>query len=320
MGQAGPPSQPLDSNAVHMGGIMNLKWELVSDDINQANQKSIHFARLKIPHVLRISMVSFLSATKPIGTHIHKDCMEICYLYSGHQVYHVGGENYRLNGGDIFVTYPNEIHSTGIYSEEKSLLYYFIIDTVNETDDFLGMEGASILAQKLNAMAPRHFFGGFKLKSIFDKMFELYFSNSEFKYIHMKNLMCTLLLEILHMASAKKNYISEPFNEIIEYIRDNIYQDISIKSIARKYYISETWFKQKFKKETGIPPAEFIQRERIDLSKFFLCYTNENITRIAQILNFSSSQHYGMVFRKYKAMTPSEYRKNVRMNREFLDL
>ena len=75
---------------------MNLKWELVSDDINQANQKSIHFARLKIPHVLRVSMVSFLSATKPLGTHIHKDCMEICYLYSGHQVYQVDGENYGL--------------------------------------------------------------------------------------------------------------------------------------------------------------------------------------------------------------------------------
>jgi len=59
--------------------------------------------------------------------HNHGNMIEICLLESGRQNYIVEGQEYSLTGGDVFLTHPHEKHSTGLFPEEKGMLYWMLI-------------------------------------------------------------------------------------------------------------------------------------------------------------------------------------------------
>ena len=83
--------------------------------------------------------------------------------------------------------------------------------------------------------------------------------------------------------------------------------DIACLSVSR--------FKQKFKYHVGVPPYEYMVRKKIELSQDMLRYTDMLVTEIAVELNFSSSQHFSKVFKKFTCMTPGEYRMKFKNSR-----
>ena len=72
--------------------------------------------------------------------------------------------------------------------------------------------------------------------------------------------------------------------------------------------LSLSRLKARFKKETGVSPANFIMLRRIEGAKELLDRTDKNITDVAFELGFSSSQYFATAFKRYTGMTPKEFR------------
>ena len=75
--------------------------------------------------------------------HTHDGAFEITYHLKGNQyycIYNNDGSNTKnfISGGDVFITYPNELHGTRPYNEEISDFYYFII-FIDENHAFLNL-------------------------------------------------------------------------------------------------------------------------------------------------------------------------------------
>ena len=96
----------------------------------------------------------------------------------------------------------------------------------------------------------------------------------------------------------------------IRYIRESRGEMPDIAQMAARVNLSESRFKQKFKQATGIPPAEFMVREKIDAARRLLESGQRTVTSIAMELGFSSSQHFSVLFKKYVGESPVQYRKN----------
>ena len=79
---------------------------------------------LGIPAVPQLGRYSYREAHRGLDLHVHRDALEICYLARGRQLYRVGRRDFVLTGGDVFVTFPGEVHSTGEAPEEKGTLYW----------------------------------------------------------------------------------------------------------------------------------------------------------------------------------------------------
>jgi AraC-like DNA-binding protein len=82
--------------------------------------------------------------------------------------------------------------------------------------------------------------------------------------------------------------------------------------IADKLGFGTTGFIKRFKHETGLTPADFAQRIKIEEARRRLTDTGNSITEIAFKLGFSTSQYFSSVFRKYTGATPREYRNSTR--------
>ena len=106
------------------------------------------------------------------------------------------------------------------------------------------------------------------------------------------------------------NSPSPEISNIVNYIKNNPKKELSISYLSDLINLSESRFKHRFKKEIGIPPGEFIMRNKINYAKEnFSNY--DSIQDLAFALEFSSSNYFASVFKKYTGSTPTEYLKDT---------
>lgn len=254
---------------------------------------------------------TIIAATRtPMENHIHPDAMEIVFLHRGEQIYCVDGKEYHLRGLDLFQTYPNEPHSTGAYPEEKSILYYMIVDTVHDQENFLGINDPRIayLPQTLNSLSVRKYRGSEKISVLWEKIYDVLDSDHPIRVTIMRMYMLELFLEIIRCANESKMTITPDIERSTEYIREHACEYMTIETLAGISGLSISRFKAKFRHQMGMPPGEYIQRERVSRAKQML-KDGRSITYIAHELDYSSSQHFSNYFKKFVGISPSEYRK-----------
>ncbi|MBR7189284.1 MAG: helix-turn-helix transcriptional regulator, partial [Clostridia bacterium] len=65
-------------------------------------------------------------------------------------------------------------------------------------------------------------------------------------------------------------------------------------------------FKEKFRRQMLTTPRAYINQQKIELAKELLLQRG-SITEVAEELSFDTPAYFSTVFRKFTAMTPSQY-------------
>ncbi|HYZ15749.1 MAG TPA: AraC family transcriptional regulator [Candidatus Acidoferrum sp.] len=94
----------------------------------------------------------------------------------------------------------------------------------------------------------------------------------------------------------------------VEYIRNHLDDDLSLKELAGRVEMSTYQFVRMFREGTGIPPHQYILRERIAMAKKMLTDPNCPIADIAAQLRFADQSHFGSVFKRLVGATPLSFR------------
>ena len=123
--------------------------------------------------------------------------------------------------------------------------------------------------------------------------------------------MITALLTQLLIESERSLSHPERANDItsaIQYINENVGQDINLKKLADQYNYSYDRFRHILKNELGIPPYQYILNQRIEKAKLLLSLNpKSSITDIATVCGFNSSSQFSNLFRAKMKMTPKQY-------------
>lgn len=252
----------------------------------------------------------------PLLPHAHDDCMEICYLEKGQQVYETGGDVYRLKGGDVFVTFPGEVHSTADTPEEKGRLYWLIVELPGfrrsgNSAPFLSLPRkiARQLVDDLRRLPRRTFAASRSLAGHFIRLTELADQQDAYTRLRMENELRCLLLELIESSHAQERKRIHPgIDRVLRRIETELDRAWNNAAMAEAAGLCESHFKAMFKKVTGIPPADYIARKRVDHAKKLLAQTDKSVTDLAFACGFSSSQYFATVFKRYAGVTPSAFR------------
>ncbi len=108
-----------------------------------------------------------------------------------------------------------------------------------------------------------------------------------------------------HIVESKPAFIAQ---SIKDYIDSNIKTDISVTSIAKQFYLSETHVIRVFRDKFGITPKQYILKVKIDASKQLLLYTGYQIKEIAMIFHFADSYHFSHTFKRFTGLSPEKFR------------
>ncbi|USK33182.1 AraC family transcriptional regulator [Bacillus sp. F19] len=97
-------------------------------------------------------------------------------------------------------------------------------------------------------------------------------------------------------------------NRAIQYIEENLTDDIDIKEVARLSLCSEYHFKRMFSFLAGISLSEYIRRRRLTLAAFELIDSGVKVIDIAMKYRYSSPDSFARAFQNLHGITPSEAR------------
>ena len=285
----------------------------MSEVIRTKERTFIEFDDGFLNNIIHIGKLNYTGAHPALQPHQHRDALEICYVYRGNPVFQADDREYHLKGGDVFLSFPNEIHGTGKYPLDRMILYWMGIKTGNLDGSFLqfsdSMEGEAFLTGLRN-LKNRKFQGDKKLKTFIEEILELYFSDHKFRNILIRNRTSDFLISIINLENQTNgNRISSVIRDCVTFIKENVREIIQLKQLSENTGLSLSRFKQRFKDETGVPPGEFIIRQKVEKAVFELKETEKEITEIAYELNFSSSQYFATVFKRYKNCSPSTFKK-----------
>ena len=102
---------------------------------------------------------------------------------------------------------------------------------------------------------------------------------------------------------------NQPILENVKnYIRENLDEDLSIDALAEKFYVSPSYLRKLFKDIYSITLKTYIDNERIDRAKELLCDTSVKISDIPEQIGYLSSQSFTRAFKTHTGKTPGEYR------------
>ena len=99
-------------------------------------------------------------------------------------------------------------------------------------------------------------------------------------------------------------------NGAIEYIEDNLAEDIDFKEVARKALCSEYHFKRMFSFLSGISLSEYIRRRRLTLAAFELKDSDIKVIAVAMKYGYNSPDSFTRAFQQLHGITPTEARIN----------
>lgn len=99
-------------------------------------------------------------------------------------------------------------------------------------------------------------------------------------------------------------------NRALNYIEENLTNDIDFREVARLALCSEYHFKRMFSFLAGITLSEYIRRRRLTLAAFELKDSNIKVIDVAIKYNYSSPDSFTRAFQNLHGITPSEAKKN----------
>lgn len=124
-----------------------------------------------------------------------------------------------------------------------------------------------------------------------------------------------IMLNALRYGSKKEHLVGESADKvqmIAKYISEHYSEDITLTMAANMAYLEKTYFSKRFKHITGFGFQEYLLQTRILAAEKLLLETQLSVSKISENCGFSCSNYFGDVFRRYKGISPSEYRKKYR--------
>lgn len=96
--------------------------------------------------------------------------------------------------------------------------------------------------------------------------------------------------------------------EVLQFIKENLYKELSIGKIANHVGVSEPHFARSFRKVMNSSPEEYIIRRRLNEAKRLLKTTPQTIKEIAFYVGFNSESHFINTFTAQNGLSPKKFR------------
>ncbi|EPY2272017.1 AraC family transcriptional regulator [Clostridium sporogenes] len=253
--------------------------------------------------------------------HYH-DFNKIIVFISGNVSYLIEGKAYKLKPWDILFVSSNDLHKVIINNDEP---YERIIIWVNSK--FLEMHNKNnsnlLTCFQLSSKLKINLFRmeEHNISLIKHTLFSLESAtkDKEFGNIVLKNSLFIQLMVYLNRLfmnntnHIKKNDIEydKQIEEIINYIKENLQEDLCIDTLSSKFFINKYYLMHKFKSQTGYTLHKYIQQKRLAFSKS-LIIKGHKITEVYIKCGFGDYSTFIRAFKKAYGISPKDYYKNFK--------
>lgn len=222
----------------------------------------------------------------------------------------INNETYHEAPGDIFLMRLMDVHSFNMESESEhwvieippSAIPEDVIKMITIADgniithlsvqDFVRAKELYMMIEECNGKS-----------DVFCEKMRMYMTVS---------LIMLILKNVDDNMSEKLAERNIQIREIITYIHDNIFEDLSISNIAAKFFVSKEYLSAFFKKNVGITISSYVRKTRLSYAAKLIVSTNKKIVEICEMSGFNSLPTFLRTFKNEYGITPTEMRQGSR--------
>ncbi len=157
------------------------------------------------------------------------------------------------------------------------------------------------------------FYNNVEMAATINKLIKECISTSITKDILADLTLKELLIRIIQTQTVKSldegKFIesNNPITEVTEYIKQNLKENMSLKTLSEKACMSTTSFYRFFKRELGMSPIEYILNEKIKCAKNLLKNPTLQINEVCYLAGFEDANYFIRLFKKHEGITPKQY-------------
>ncbi len=209
------------------------------------------------------------------------------FVVEGFGSYKIGGREYNLGPGDIFVIPPFE--ETFYQANEVNPWHYIWIGFTSD--------GALPVALGDTLSCP-------KALGIFNEMKkcqEMSGGKSAFLSARLWDFF-SLLLE-------KDEKQTDYVEDAIACIHSEYMNDITVEQIARRLNLDRTYFSVLFKKRMGISPKQYLLNYRMSIAAALLTDNKKSVSVVSCSVGYPDIFSFSKMFKRHYGVSPGEYGK-----------
>lgn len=246
-----------------------------------------------------------LNVKKDSRPHYH-NCYELEIVLSGKASQLVDGEKWGLIRGSVTFISPNQIHTINSVEGLELISIKISPDAISnelkntlETMDFpisgnLDEDSLALFLRVFGTVA--------KSQSSNSALW------SEAIMHQINSFMCIITHSFGKSSFPEHKKASKDMLKTVGFVKENILESITLKSVADEFGYTPNYFSAKFKELTGKGFARFVQDERLLLAYRAICTTDAPLSEISANCGFDSFPYFSRVFKAKYGAPPSFFR------------
>ncbi|MEG0693357.1 MAG: AraC family transcriptional regulator [Oscillospiraceae bacterium] len=259
------------------------------------------------------------------------DFWEIIYTDQGCITGLNGAEPYTLSKGQLMFHKPNVFHSLGGNGKEDfNVVVISFVGEMSLLENFtecifsLSLNEKKIITEILdegnlvyNKPLGKNLV--YPVEECDDLSGERTYGSKQMIKINLEKLLIMLYrkqqncpVDITRLAIQSLTPEHKIVKEIVLFLVENIYNNISFHDISERFNISDTQMKKMFKEVTGYGVIQFYRAIVIEEIKYQIRQFDLNFTEISDLFHLSSVHYFSKFFKRETNLTPSEYLKQSR--------
>lgn len=257
----------------------------------------------------------YCSDTTEIRKHPHIYWFELTLVTGGRGTVYTNDEPVPVTAGDIYLSFPSDFHA--ISPDPEDPLEYDFAAFATDREDLL---------EDLEEIVSRHrsprarIVRSDTLRSLVSNAIAELDREDRYSREVLDSIFTQLPIHLIRLFHAKgekphQEIVSEPeilCYRLMNYIDTHIYTLTSLEELSRVTCYNYSYLSALFHKVTSGTLAEYYRSRRLETAKLLIKEQNLSISKIAELLNYSSIYTFSRAFKDRYGQSPDSYRKSER--------
>jgi len=248
-----------------------------------------------------------------IEEHMHGGVYELSVVTKGSGRMYTGNVPTQVNKGDIYVSFPFEIHKVDS-DKDSPLSYDFITLSVNSFR--FAEELSKVWSQNISPYS--RVIHNEKAIDLLDCILSEFdddnknsnpFSNEMLSALC--NQMIVYILRGMKVDSAEGTSINQSGSELcykmMNYIDTHLYSLTSLNDMAKEMGYNYSYLSALFRKTTTLSLSYYYRVKRLETARLLLTENKKSISQVADLMNYSSVYAFSKSFKDHYGISPRKY-------------
>ena len=233
--------------------------------------------------------------------HLH-NAIEIIFLQSGESWVTCGEERTWLRAGDVFVVFPNQVHS---YERSRDVRRYMLILPVRS---YLEPYHKLLMEKRPRSACLRR--GKWEHTGLWELLELAYKDKDRVSDAVMQGYFLVILGKLIALLDLQEagNGAEDALRSILLYIHAHYREPITRRQTAKAAGYNESYVSHVFSQNLKTTFPAYIHALRMEDAQQLLTQTDRSVTQIASMLGFGSIRNFNRVFLHETGLSPKAYR------------